>query len=139
MGIEEAGSCLNNTDSLIVSLDLVDIARLARHNRDQVETELLGVQVGREGEWQALLLARWNLHIITSRRDIADNSSAGMGIEWQWLQSGQRAPNDRYLDRLCLIIGEIQQSLCRVSIDKLDAEDLCVGERGGDRDGEIGG
>jgi hypothetical protein len=136
--VKDAGSSLDNADSFIVSLDLVHIPRLTRYNCNQIETKILGVQVGGEREGKCLLLASWNLDIITSSRDITDNGSAGMKSRRQGLQSRQRAPNDSYLNGFRLIVGEVQYSLCRVTIDELHAKDLSIWEGRGDGDGKIG-
>lgn len=138
MRVEEAGSSLNHADSLIISLNLVHVTCLARDNGNQVQTEILWVEIGGESVRKSLLLASRDLNIVTSSGDIADNGSTGMCARCQWLQSGQRAANESYLDRFRLIVREIQDSLCGMPIDELDAEDLSIGERCGDRDGKVG-
>ena len=139
MGVKDAGSSLDNADSLVVGLDLVHIPCLAREDGNQVQTEILRVEIRGEGVWEGLLLASWDLNIVTSRRDVADNGSAGMNARCKWLQRGQRAPNQSYLHRFRFIVCEAQYSLCRVSIDQLDAEDLSIWEGRSNRDGKIRG
>ena len=128
MGVKDAGSSLDNADGLVVGLYLVYVACLAREDGNQVQTEILGMEIRGERIGEGLLLASRNLDIITSSCDIADNGSAGMKTRCNWLQSGQRAPNQSYLDRFRLIVREAQDCLCRVPIDELDTEDLSVGE-----------
>jgi hypothetical protein len=138
LGVKDAGSSLDNADSLIISLNLVHIARLARDHGNQVQTKILRVEIGGERVREGLLLASRDLDIVTSSRNVADNGSAGMYARCQWLQRGQRASDQSYLDGFRLIVREIQDSLCCVPIDELDAEDLSIGEGCGDRDGKVG-
>jgi len=128
LGVKDAGSSLDNADSLVVSLNLVDIARLARDNGDQVQTEILGVEIGGERVGKSLLLASRDFDIVAGSGDIADNSCAGVKSRCDWLQRGQRAPDESYLDRFCLIVRETQHGLCRVPIDELYAKDFSIGE-----------
>jgi hypothetical protein len=128
LGVKDAGSSLDNADSLVISLNLVDIARLARDDGDQVQPEVLGVEIRGERVWERLLLASWDFDIVAGCSDIADNSCAGVKSRCDWLQRGQRASDESYLDRFCLIVRETQHSLCRVPIDELDAKDLSIGE-----------
>ncbi len=139
MGVKDAGSSLNYADSLVVSLDLVDIACLARDNGNQVQTEILWVEVGGERVREGLLLASWDLDIVASSGDIADNGSAGMESRCDWLQRGQRASNECYLDGLRFIVREAEHGLCRVPIDELDAKYLSIGEGCRDGGGKVGG
>ncbi len=138
MGVKDTSSSLDNAHSLVVSLDLVDIARLARDDGNQVQTEILRMEIGGERVRKSLLLASRDLNIVTSSGDIADNGSTGVYARCQWLQRGQRAPDESYLDGFSLIVREIQNGLCRVPIDELDAEDLSIGEGCGDRDCKVG-
>jgi hypothetical protein len=85
LGVKDAGSSLDNADSLVVSLNLVDIARLARDDGDQVQPEILGVEVGGERVGKSLLLASWDLDIVAGSGDIADNSCAGVKSRCDWL------------------------------------------------------
>lgn len=132
LGVKDAGSSLDNTDSLIVCLDLVHVARLAGDHGNQIQTEILGVEICGEGVGKCLLLASRDLDIIAGGSDIADNGSAGMNARCQWLQRGQRAPNQSYLDGFRLVVCEVQHSLCRVPIDQLDPENLSIWEGSSD-------
>jgi hypothetical protein len=137
LGIKDAGSSLDNADSLIIGLDLIDIARQTRDDCDQVQTKILGMEIGGERVRKALLPASRDLDIVAGTGDIADNGSAGMNPRRQWLQRGQRAPDHSYLDGFRLIVRELQEGLCRVPIDQLDTKHLCVRERSSGRNGEV--
>lgn len=87
MGIEDAGGGLNDGDSLVISLDLVDVTGLARYNSDQVEAELNWVQVIDESVWESGLLASWDQDVIAGGSQVADDSCAWRSICRQWLKS----------------------------------------------------
>lgn len=135
--IKEASWWLDNADSLIVGLDLIDVPLAIRNNRDKLQSQILRLHVRCEGVWQALPCAGWDLRSILDSRQVPDDGSRGMNACWEILQGRKRAPNDRDGDWLGLIVRDIDDGLCRVSIDQLDAEDLCRWEDGGDRDGEV--
>jgi hypothetical protein len=137
--IKEASRSLNDTNSLIESLNLINRARLTSHHRNDIESQILGVEISGEAERQRLLLPSRNLNIVSCVGEIADNGSRGMTPSSQWLESGQCASNDGDIDRLGLVVGEIEEGLCRVPIYKLASEDFRLWEGGRDRDGKIGG
>ncbi len=87
LGVEDASSWLDDADSLVESLDLVDVTSLARDNGDQVETEINWVQVGSEGVGKSPLCASWNLDIVSGSSQVANNRSTGRSICGQCLKS----------------------------------------------------
>lgn len=137
--VEDASGSLNNTDSLIESLNLINRTRLTSHNCNNIEPQILGMEISCEAERQGLLLASRNLNIVSRMGEVADHGGRWVSTRCQWLQSRQRASNDGYVDRLGFMVREIEECLCRVPIYKLHAEDLGLWEGSGDRDGEIGG
>jgi hypothetical protein len=86
------------------------------------------VEIGGECVWKGLLLASWDLDIVAGSGNITDNSCTRVKTGCDWLQRGQRASDESYLNRFGLIVCETQHSLCRVSIDQLDTENLSIGE-----------
>jgi hypothetical protein len=84
--IKDTCSSINDSDSLVESLDLVDSSRLVRDHRNQVQSQVRWVQIGREREWQTSLLASWKLNIITCRGDILDDQGAGVCVLRQWVE-----------------------------------------------------
>ncbi len=139
MRIKQAGSGLNDADSSIVSLDLIDGTSGAGNNRNQVEAKILWVEIGGEAERETLLLASRDFNIVSSRRQVADNRIGRMGSLWQLQERCQCAANNGHLNWLCLAVFEIQYCLGRVPVDQLDAKDFGGGEGCGDRDCEVGG
>ena len=136
--IKEASRSLNNANSLIESLYLINRTSLTSHNRNDVESQILGVEIGCEAEWQCLLLASRNLNVISRMSQVADNGGGRVSARRQWLESGQCASDDCDVDGLGLIVREIEQCLCRVPIYKLHTKDLGLWKRGRDGDSKIG-
>ena len=85
LGIKNAGSSVDYTNSLIESLDLVNCTGFARDDRDQIETKVLWVQVGGESIGKRLLLAGRNFYLITGSRQVANDASTGVRSRGQWL------------------------------------------------------
>lgn len=96
------------------------------------------MEISCEAERQSLLFASRNLDVISCMSEIADNGSRGVSARSQWLQSRQCASDNGNIYRLGLVVREIEERLCRVPVYELHAEDLRLGEGGGDGDGEIG-
>jgi hypothetical protein len=136
--IKEAGSCLDNANSLVESLNLVNRTVGVGNNGDQLETEILWVEVDLESKRKSKLLASRDLSLISCSRQISNNARTGMGSICQWLQSRQCASNNSYPYGLLFFIDEIQKRFCRVTVDELDAEDFGAGEGSRDCDGKIG-
>jgi hypothetical protein len=136
--IKEAGSCLNNANSLVESLNLVNCTVGVGNNGDQLETEILWVEVDLERKRKSELLAGRDLSLISCSRQISNNARTGMGSSFQWLQSRQCAPNNSYPYRLLFVIDEIQKCFCRVTVDELHTEDFGAGEVSRGRDSKIG-
>jgi hypothetical protein len=80
LGIEDASGSLNNADSLVGNLDLIDVASLRANDSAQSETEVLGVHVQNEGERQRLSLASGDDGIVSDSAQVADNASRRVGI-----------------------------------------------------------
>lgn len=74
--IEDASILLNNADSLIEGRDSVVGAVDVAQNGGQVQSQLLWVKLGCEGVDQVLLLASWDLDIVSCCRQVADDVRA---------------------------------------------------------------
>ena len=70
-----------------------------------------------------LLLASGNLNGITSSSQVADNLRLVFSVS-------KATPDKVHRDRIRLIVGDGDQRLGRVTVDKLDTEDLGSRERG---------
>ena len=122
--VKDASCSLNNTNGLIESLNLIDCTSLTSHDRNDVESQILRVEISGKTERQGLLLSSWYLNIVSSMGEVANNAGGGVTSRCQWLQSGKCASDDSYIYGLGLVVGEAEESLCGVSIYELHAEDL---------------
>ena len=136
--VKDASRSLDNTNSLIESLNLINRTCLTCHNRNDVESQILRMEISSKTERQSLLLASRNLNIVSGMGEVADYGSRRMSARCQWLQGRERASDNRDVDWLSLVVGEIEESLCRVPVYELHTEDLGLWEGGRDGDGEVG-
>lgn len=126
MRIEDASILLNDADSLIEGLDSVVGTVDVTQDGSQVQSQLLWVKLGYEIVGQALLLASWDLDIVSCCRQVANDARA-LRIE---VCSPEAAANEVDSYGFGLFVGEGKEGLCRLAIDELDAEDLSAWEGG---------
>jgi hypothetical protein len=124
--IEDASILLNDADSLIESRDSVVATVNVTQNGSQVQSQLLWVKFGCEDVGQAMLLASWDLDIVSFCRQVAHDARA-LRIE---VCSPEATANEVDSYGFGLFIGEGKEGLCRLAIDELDAEDLSAWEGG---------
>jgi hypothetical protein len=74
--IEDASILLNDADSLVEGWDSVVVTINVTQDGSQVQSQLLWVKLGCEGVDQVLLLASWDLDIVSCCRQVADNERA---------------------------------------------------------------
>lgn len=84
------------------------------------------MKLGYERVGQALLLASWDLDIVSCCRQVANDARA-LRIE---VCSPEAAANEVDSYGFGLFVGEGKEGLCGLAIDKLDAEDLSAWEGG---------
>ena len=126
MRIEDASILLNDADSLIEGLDSVVGTVNVTQDGSQVQSQLLWVKLGYEIVGQALLLASWDLDIVSCCRQIANDARA-LRIK---VCSPEAAANEVDSYGFGLFVGERKEGLCRLAIDEFDAEDLSAWEGG---------
>jgi hypothetical protein len=136
LGVEDAGSRVDNADSLVECLDLVDVTSLAVYNGNQVQSELLWVKIGGEAVRETLLLACGDQSVISSDSQIAHNRHERIGSFWQWLHARQCTRNEGHRHGLSFIIDEVDNGFVRVTIYDLHTENLSCWELCRDRDGD---
>lgn len=83
--------------------------------------------------------ASWNLDTISGAGQVADDATRGRQAGSQGLQSRQCAADESDIHRLGFIVGEIEDGLSWVAVDKLYAENFSLRERRSDREGEVRG
>lgn len=89
--------------------------------------KILGVHLGCEAVADGLLLTSGNLNGVTSSSQVTNNLSLVINVS-------KATSNEVHGDRVRLIIGNGDQRLGWVTVDKLDTEDLGSRERCLDRD-----
>lgn len=134
MGVQKARSSLDDADSRIESLDLVDSSGIAGNNSYNLEAKVGWVEISSEGVWYTLLFASSNGQPVFSARQIADNPRVCGSSLGHLVQGHQGTSNNGNLNSFLLIVGEVEHRTCRVTIDDLDAKDFSVRELGVDRD-----
>jgi hypothetical protein len=129
--VEPANGSLDNADGLVVNLAGVDLTGGALEHGGEVQAQVLGVHLGREGVGEGLLLAGGDADAVFLGGEVLEDLGlVGLG--------GERAADDQDLDGLGLLVVDIEDGAGGVPVDELDAKDLCLGEGGGDVDVEVG-
>lgn len=124
--VKDAGLRLNNADSAVVGVESEEVAIGIRDDGSEGEQQILGVHFGGEAVADALLLTGRDLNAVTVRSQVANNLAAFS------FNCRQGTTNEVHSHGRFLLIGESDQRLGRVAIDKLDTEDL------GGREGGVG-
>lgn len=102
----------------------MDHASVVLEDGGQVEGQVLGVHLGSEAVGGSLLLASRDQKVVLAEGQVADSLGADEGTT-----------NEAKVDRGSLMVGDGQNGVGRVAIDKLHAEDFRVRE--GNRDGDV--
>ena len=74
--IEDASILLNDTDRLVEGWDSIVVTVDVTQDGSQVQSQLLWVKLGCEGVDQVLLLASWDLDIVSGCRQVANDVRA---------------------------------------------------------------
>lgn len=121
LGVEDASLGLHHAHSAIEGLDGEKLALAVRQDGSDVQTEILGVHLGREAVADALLGIGRDLDAVTSGSQVTDCLAL-------LLHSPQATTNEVHGDRVGLVIGESDERLGRVTVNELHTEDLRRGE-----------
>lgn len=132
MRVEPADGSLNNADSLVVNLASVNLTGSALEHGRNVQAQVLRVHLGRERVGESLLLACRNAHTELLCGEVPEDLGL-IGL------SGERAADNQDLNGLGFLVVDIEDGARGVAVDELHAEDLCLRERGGDVDVDVGG
>jgi hypothetical protein len=122
LGIEDAGIRLNNADSAIVGSDSEETAFAIGENGRQSQLKVLGVHLGGEAVADRLLGSGGDLDTVASSGQVASNLGLVLGV-------AKTTSNKVHSHRVRLIVGDGDQCLGRVTVDKLNAKDLRSRER----------
>lgn len=137
MRVEEANRSLDNADGLVVDLTGVDLSSRALQNSGEVEAEILGVHLSREGVGQRLALASGDRNAIALGGEVAQNDG-DLRRAGDIDGSGEGTADNQDLDGLGLLVVNIEDGAGGVAVDELHAEDLGLRERSGDVDIDVG-
>ena len=129
LGVEEAGGRLNDADGLIVDRDGVEGALGILQDGDELQTQILGVQLGAERVGHRLLGAGRDLNRVALRSEVADDLRLAGGF------LDERATDNGDANGSGLVVCDGETGLGGVAIDELHAKDLRLRER--DRDGDL--
>jgi hypothetical protein len=127
--VKDAGIRLDDANSAIVGNDRSQAALAVGNDGGKGQLEILGVHLGREAVADSLLRASGDLDGVASSSQVADNGGLVIDV-------AKTTSNEVHRDGIRLIVGNGDQRLGRVTIDKLDAEDLGSRERCLGRDGQ---
>lgn len=136
--VKEAGRGLNDGGGSVVSLELVDIAVGVGDNSNKLEKDILGLHVEGEGERKLLLLTSLNGEVVRDSSQVTDDALVGGLVSGKLLGGSELATNEGDLDGSLVAVLDLNNSLGRSAIDKLDAKDVGVGERRSHVGSELG-
>ena len=128
--VKDASLRFNNANGAVVGVDGEETAFTVGDHGSQRESEVLGVHLGGKTVAQTLLLASGNIDAVPSGSQVANQLAL-------LIQGRQSTANEVDSHRRSFIVGEGNQCLRGVAIDKLHAEDLRSRERcfSGDSEG----
>jgi hypothetical protein len=131
LGVEDASLGLHDAHGAIEGLNGEKLALTVRQNGGNVQTNILGVHLGREAVGDGLLRAGRDLNAIASGSQVADDLAVLLKVP-------QAASEEVHGDGACFVVGDGDQRFGRTTIDELDAKDLRGGERSLGSDSKVG-
>lgn len=131
MGIEDASLGLHDAHGAIEGLNGEKLALTVRQNGGNVQTNILGVHLGREAVGDGLLRSSGNLDAIASGSQVANNLAVLLEIP-------EAASEEVHSDGVGLVVRDGDERFGRTTIDELNAKDLRGGERSLSRDSKVG-
>lgn len=135
--VEPGDGSLNDADSLVVDLASVDLTGGALEHGGEVQAQVLRVHLGREGVSEGLLLTGGDGDAIALGGQVAQDGG-DLRRAGDIDGGGEGAADNEDLDGFGFLVVDIEDGAGGVAIDELDAEDLCLRERGGDVDIDVG-
>jgi hypothetical protein len=130
LGVKEAGGSLNDGGRAIVDQNLVKGTGRVRNESLELDANLLRLHVLSEREGKLLLLAGGDLNVVLNGRQVADDAGVAGAVLRKVLEGVQRARDERDLDGIGVLVGDLDDSLGRATVDKLDAENVGFRESG---------
>ena len=130
--VEDAGRGLDDGDGLVVGGESEEVVLLVLEHSHELQTDVLGMHLGREAVGQRLLLAGGDYQAIALAGEIAQDVRLVASV------LDQRSADNGDGNGLGLLVVDGQAGLGRVAVDQLDAEDLRLREAGRDGDLQVG-
>lgn len=130
--IKNAGVWLYNADGLIERLQRKIISNTVGHYGGYFKPEILRMEFCDKIVRKTLLLACWDLHIVSRGGQVADNTAA---LRVQCCRP-EHSANELDDDWFRFLIDKGDDSLGGLPIDKFDAKELRAREGGAHRNGE---
>lgn len=122
MRVKEAGGSLNNAGRTTVNLNLEDLATGLGNDADEVKDDVLGHHVENEAVGKSVLLASGNRDIVRGGRDVADDGISRGRSLGERTGGLEHTSNEGDVDRLILVVGDIDQGLGNATVDEVDTE-----------------
>jgi hypothetical protein len=130
--VKETRSRLHNSDGLVVDGNVVEAVLVILQHSHELQTQILGVQVGGEGIRDGLLRTSRDLDRVLLRSEVANDARLSR------LLQRERTANNRHAYGGGFTVGDGQAGFGGMAVDELDAEDFRLREGDGDLDVQIG-
>lgn len=127
--IKEAGRGLDNGSGVVVDGDAEEFALCVGDDGHDLQPDILRLHVEGKRVGQGLGLARLDGQVILDGREVAQNGPVGGGVVGQRVRGRDCAGEGGYADGVVLVVGHLDEDLCRPAVDEAHAEDVGVGER----------
>lgn len=124
LGVKKAGRSLNDGGRAIVDQDLVEGTGRVRDKGLELDANLLRLHILSEREGKLLLLAGGDLNVVLNGRQVANDADILGAVLRKLLKGVERARDESDLDRVGVLIGDLNDSLGRTTVDELHAENV---------------
>ena len=108
--------------------DLVEVASRVRDKSLELNANLLRLHILSKREGKLLLLAGGDLNVVLNGSQVANNADVAGAVLRELLKGVEGAGDESDLDRVGVLVGDLNDSLGRATVDKLHAENVGFGE-----------
>ena len=108
--------------------DLVEVAGRVRDESLELNANLLRLHVLGKREGKLLLLASRDLNVVLDGSQVADDADVAGAVLRELLKGVEGTGDESDLDRVGVLVGDLNDSLGRATVDKLHAENVGFGE-----------
>lgn len=126
--VEKARRSFNDGSLAFVHHNLVHLVRSTGHHSGELQLHILRLHVENERVGEALGLAGLDgMVVLYGGQVVKDALILGRALG-ERLGVGDEASQESDLDRAILVVGELDQSCCRVAVDEAHAQDVGIGK-----------